>query len=120
MSITYIKDKINNLLTNASPKSKFQKITDFLTSREIWTVLIIILVGLSCFGLGRLSIIFESKTPISIKYDDPSSMVGDSTSNISNTKSSSNTCDGCVIASKTGKKYHYPWCSSAGTISEQN
>lgn len=70
--------------------------------------IIIVLVGTASFGLGRLSALETKKEPVTIKYP-----------------YDTNTSDleavaGQIIASKTGTKYHFPWCSGAKAISEKN
>jgi hypothetical protein len=95
---------------------------------ELFIVLVIILVALISFGLGRLSKIRESKTPITIENAGESMLqgpaIGDKaagsggSAGISSAPSAST--DKLFVASKNGTKYHYPWCSGAATIKEEN
>ena len=69
---------------------------------------IVILVGLSSFGLGRLSMIEEARKPLEIttfelSSDEPMARAG-----------------GEVVASRGGKAYHFPWCPGAQTMKESN
>jgi hypothetical protein len=87
------------------------KIKNFIKSyeKDVILVAVVILVALISFGLGRLSKIKEGRAPITIQ-------------NLSTDKvnTQNNTKDGAVVASKNGTKYHYPWCSGAATIKEEN
>ena len=75
-----------------------------LPLQDAATPILVILVGLGSFGLGRMSVLEASKTPISI----------------SQAAASAIPAGGQVVASKSGNKYHYPWCAGAGAISEKN
>ena len=81
--------------------------------KDIILVITIIFVALISFGLGRLSKIGESKTPITIENLVP-------TSTPSTTASAKNLTDKIFVASKNGTKYHYVWCASAQSIKEEN
>lgn len=69
--------------------------------------LLVILVGFGSFGLGRLSALETAQKPISITQ---AAAVG-----IPELQEG-----GQVVASKSGTKYHFPWCAVAAQISEQN
>lgn len=83
---------------------------------DIITAAVIILIALIAFGLGRLSVLLEKKTPIvieempaaagKIEVEHPAAIRG-STSNL-------------FVASKQGTKYHFPWCPGAQSIKEEN
>jgi len=100
MSIRDFKEKINSFLSNIN--------------EDIIIVLIIILVALASFGLGRLSKIEENREPIRIEN---TTTVLNSQENTLQVKQPQS---GLLVASKSGKKYHYPWCSGAKRISEKN
>jgi hypothetical protein len=92
--------------------------------QEIIFIIIIILVALISFGLGRLSKIRENKTPITIENISGSiseSQIGDSgkEKNLEGTSSASYGAK-LFVASKSGTKYHYPWCPGALNIKEEN
>ena len=80
--------------------------------------IVILFVGLISFGLGRLSAISERKSPVEIMNEVGlhSSNDGSSTSFIESSSASAS----LFVASKSGKKYHYPWCSGAQRIKESN
>jgi hypothetical protein len=69
--------------------------------------LLVILVGFGSFGLGRLSALETQKHPISVTQTaSVGAMVSES--------------EGMVVGSKTGTKYHFPWCSGAMRMKEEN
>lgn len=74
-----------------------------------WGIPILILfVGLSCFGLGRLSASESARPAVSITHADTASempKIGPG---------------GLIVASRTGSAYHFPWCAGAETIKEGN
>jgi len=93
-------------------KHKIKRINTILDNKDILVVLVVILTTFASFGLGRLSIIDESRIPVQI---DNSATVFDSIK----------TADGSIegqlyVASKNGTKYHFPWCSGAKRIKESN
>ncbi len=70
-------------------------------------VLIVLFVGISAFGLGRLSALEVDKPAIRIiqqrTIDTTPIQLG-----------------GKIVASRKGSKYHFPWCSGAKTMNEGN
>ncbi len=89
---------------------------------DVFIVGLILLVGLSSFGLGRLSVLTERNPPVSI-YEDVSLVAGvgetslkKETSKIEKTSQAGSS----VVASKSGTKYHYPNCSGASRIIAAN
>lgn len=93
---------------------------------EWLTGLVLVLVALSAFGLGRLSALTSPKTPLELiaspaatltKTTGPASAPTSLNNNIDNNK---NVSSGEVVASKEGSKYHYPWCPGAKQIKEGN
>lgn len=70
--------------------------------------LIVLLVGISSFGLGRLSALENVQKPVSI-------IEAASTSTIPALP-----LGGEFVASRTGTVYYYPWCSGAAKILPQN
>jgi len=91
--------------------------------RKIFLTLVIVMVSILSFGLGKLSNL-DARNPIKIEYDpellvtyvEPSTQTKSSPSSNPSTTNSS----GGVIASKNGTKYHYAHCSGAKTIKEEN
>ena len=97
-------------------------------SDDLFLGLILILVACGSFGLGRLSKIEGSKAPIRIENGiefpegAPSTTTQAASKNMeaSVIESASSQESGQFVASKSGTKYHYPWCSGAKTISPAN
>jgi len=81
--------------------------------RRLFLSFVIILVSALSFGIGRLTA-GNRQEPIKIEYDTSQ------TSQTASVVSSLTTPNGSVVASKNGKKYHYPFCPSAKQISEKN
>lgn len=97
---------------------------------DIFLVAVIVLVSVASFGLGRLSVFYGEHDPIKVVY--PSSQSGavagafDSTLEgeggalQSSDLQSAALGDGQYVASKSGSKYHLPWCPGAQSIKEEN
>ena len=109
-----------------------EKILDFLDGKYFISI-IIILVAIIAFSLGRISGIQERRPPVRVISDGALGEVkGVSVDNSSskptllqeengggeNIDSSVNS--GSVVGSKNGTKYHYPWCGGAKQISSKN
>jgi hypothetical protein len=94
----------------ASIKEIVEKIKLFYTSVPIEPLfaIVVILVGFASFGLGRLSVLEETREHVKLTYNADLNTIP--VSNIS----------GAVVASRKGKKYHYPWCSGATHMAERN
>lgn len=91
--------------------------------------IIIVLIAVIAFSLGRVSGLQEKRAPVRVIDNDisgeikgasintsppnPSPVSGEGSSAPSNTS-------GNVVASKNGTKYHYPWCAGAKQIAEKN
>ena len=102
-----------------------EKIKAFILQTESETylmVVVIILVGLAGFGLGKLSNAGEGRAII-IQTGNAQNLQTTSSSNTQNTASAieaftANT--GSFVASKNGTKYYLPGCSGVGRIQDQN
>ena len=79
---------------------------------DLIIAVVIVLVALIGFGLGRLSKIKEGRVPIAVTES--------KTDFDYLTTSVSDIEVGGIVASKNGTKYHYPWCPGATTIKEEN
>ncbi len=109
-------------------QEKIKVFRDRLNTKELYTVLLILVVGFGSFGLGRLSKLQESKEPIRIEQLTASAVVSESplvkgaTESVGVRAVSAEplASGGKVVASKGGTKYHFPWCSGAQRISEGN
>ena len=108
--------------------------------QDLFIAAIIFLVGLGSFGLGRLSVIWPKKEPITFtEWGNPlerekgalegqnQAIKGGSASPIGGAQASQNTASalnpiiqGKYVASKKGTAYHYPWCPGAKQIKEEN
>ncbi len=91
------------------------------------TVCILILVSLTSFGLGRLSVLESAEAPVRIHMPEESeaSTVNAKESRLPSaaraaTAAVGNMESGEVVASKNGTKYHLPWCSGAKRIAAAN
>ncbi|OHA34477.1 MAG: hypothetical protein A2928_03475 [Candidatus Taylorbacteria bacterium RIFCSPLOWO2_01_FULL_45_15b] len=111
-----------------------------IVKKDTFVGIIIILVGTASFGLGRLSKIEDTRPNIEISgpieeitYDTKGGIddYAKNTGEISqkenfaavsaNIKESASTGkSGEVVASKSGEKYHFPWCSGAKRIAVAN
>ncbi|MDO8183772.1 MAG: hypothetical protein Q7T49_02200 [bacterium] len=80
---------------------------------EWFTGLVLILVAVAAFGLGRLSTLKPVKTPIEL-IQAPAAVPNNNLDNNKNLSSSQ------VVGSKEGSKYHYPWCGGAKQIKPDN
>ncbi len=97
-------------------------------SDDLFLGLIIVLVALGSFGLGRLSKIDGAKTPIQIENAPEvtsETFMSGVTVNGDNGQSASlpdsvQTKTEQLVGSKNGTKYHYAWCSGAQRIAETN
>lgn len=84
--------------------------------------MIIVFCVSAAFGLGRLSALTEIRPDVVFK----SVPVETNLANTAAARESEVVPDesasgsGTVVASKNGTKYHYPWCSGAKSIAEQN
>ena len=117
-SIKEIPDKI---------KTKTKLATE---NKTIFTLLIILTVAFSSFGLGRLSKITTDNIPISIHNTNNlatmSNSVGDSDTisvesiDVESPQILSLQIGGKYVGSKNSDKYHAPWCSGAQRIKEEN
>lgn len=100
------------------------KIKNFIKSNEkdLFIAIIIVMVAFISFGLGRLSKIKENKPPITI--ENIGAAIGEIRS-ISGPETGQEAPaapvqEGLLVGSKNGTKYHYPWCSGAQRIKEEN
>ncbi len=116
-------------------RQKIKHFLRFIEQKDIFTVLVIILVAFASFGLGRISKIEENRTPVKIQEVQ---QTGQSATAIHAQNSEKKGLPAEVsaqtglnepflqqnykmyVASKNGSKYHFPWCSGAKRIKEAN
>lgn len=105
-----------------------QEIINKCKSDKAFILLAIVFVGIGSFGLGRLSktevgrrgILIEAPTQVAnVIYAENTVLNSDLGANNA-TSTEELSADGQVVASKSGTKYHFPWCAGAKSISEQN
>ncbi|MEK7607834.1 MAG: hypothetical protein AAB484_02865 [Patescibacteria group bacterium] len=97
--------------------SKIKILARILDKRDLYTILIVIFVGLGSFFLGKISSIETNRKPITIERGDwisPESI----SSTLPNLKPNLN--KGVYIGSKSGTKYHLLTCPGAKQINEAN
>lgn len=99
-------------------KSK-EKIDD-LTRGDLYIVAIIILVGFAGFGLGRLSLIEDSREPVRIEFPEYLSASVLNAGESAGAAVAAPAGNSLLVASKNSSKYHFPWCSGGKRISEKN
>ncbi|MBI5004743.1 MAG: hypothetical protein HZC04_00975 [Candidatus Lloydbacteria bacterium] len=111
---------------------KCKSVVRALERKDIFTVLLIVLVSSASFGLGRLSGLEEKRTPIRIEQSAaaisavaqkegmaPEAKKG--TAGLSESLSGASAVQaGSFVASKNGTTYHFPWCSGALRIKDEN
>lgn len=104
------------------------RMASFLSGKYFVPV-IIILVAIIGFSLGRISGLQEKREPVRVLNNSSpkvtGEVLGDSTSPPNPSPrigegSPATSESGTVVASKNGTKYHYPWCAGAKQISEKN
>lgn len=89
------------------------KVKAFLTDDALFTSLLLLLIGLASFGLGRLSVGQDSTTST---LQAPVNEAGTAVASASTTE----TGEAMYVGSKNSDKYHLLWCSGAKRISEAN
>jgi uncharacterized protein YdeI (BOF family) len=90
-------------------------------NNDLFLILLIIFVALASFGLGRLSAISRTPHEGSIVFEpqmQQSTVYTATTPDLTNQPNTAET--GTLVASKSGTKYHFPWCSGAIRIKEEN
>lgn len=110
------------------------KFKALLTNHEVLLALLIVAVSLVSFLLGRLSVsplgaptsqnatvlgVKEGDTPMKKEVTPVAEKVG-SVEEVSTKSESTGAPEGGYVASKSGTKYHLPWCSGAKRIKEEN
>jgi hypothetical protein len=131
MSIKDLFQKIKSYLANFKDKVDSRE-KGLKIKGDFYIALLIFLVGTASYGLGKISGYERNKTPISVlKTKDAiyatvlSSQTNSTDSSngiqIANHNISADTSSkGLVVASKSGTKYYYPWCTGVARIKEEN
>jgi hypothetical protein len=123
MSIKDFAQKIKLSLANIKDKTYSQE-KGLKIRGDLYIVIMIILVGTASYGLGKISSFEKNKTPISIlkAREYMNSIVLNDTSNTKTETQSvqAQQTDGKIVASKSGTKYYYSWCTGVSRIKEEN
>lgn len=119
MSIKHLGEKIKGL------PSLFLNI-----KTEVFVTALIILVGLAGFGLGRLSGLEKNRGEIQILRAENTVVNVSPSASLSKAVTvppmsaaaimATETAQGLLVASKSGAKYHFPWCAGASQIADKN
>lgn len=104
-----------------------RKFKGLWTNAEYLLALLIIVISLVSFWLGRLSVEEVHTQAHRTSLEDmraaavtATRKTQDTTDAIGQNDESVTAPEGGYVASKNGTKYHLPWCGSAKQISEQN
>lgn len=131
MSIKDFGEKIKDL--REGPKNWLKGLIAEEDTSRYYIGVVIVLVGLSSFGLGRLSAIDDAResvviedmsgnevqgAPMAIGVATPSNSSSQTASVVSSVASEPLPASGKLVASKNGTKYYFPWCAS--NIAEKN
>ncbi|MDP3661588.1 MAG: hypothetical protein Q8R17_01950 [bacterium] len=98
-----------------------QELKEKINSSDVFFSAVVVLVGFASFGLGRLSKLEDTREPVRIEntlVEKTPALAAVALA--APAQSSPMQAGGQIIASKTGSKYHYPWCAGASQISEKN
>ena len=109
-------------------RMKIKAMQGRLQSRELYTALLIIFVGFASFGLGRLSRLEGLREPLRIEQVSAHALQASVTTPASlypskveqSVDANLIAVGGQIVASRSGNKYHFPWCSGAERIAEGN
>lgn len=95
----------------------YQKFKEILNSKYFF-ILVSVLLAIISFLLGRISAI--TKPPITIYKENTVLFNKGEVKGLETVKEDLSSANDEVVASKTGTKYHYPWCAGAKQISDKN
>lgn len=110
---------------------KIKSFVDSSKGKDILTIMIVVLVGIGSFELGRLSKDNTSSGGLNIRYEDPADLLAN-TARVGdikpinevvgkvNTSKSPSPKTGNFFASKRGKKYYSISCGAGKTIKVDN
>lgn len=115
-------------MTIADVPAEIKRISALLRAKighpSAYFPLVLVLVALASFGLGRLSYLEERRVPVRITGGEafPGSEVGGQRAAVRSAApvAAENSSDGGVVASKNGTRYYYPRCSGVSRINKEN
>ncbi|MFA6226959.1 MAG: hypothetical protein WC631_00525 [Candidatus Paceibacterota bacterium] len=134
MSINDLTGKIKSFSADIKDKV-YSKEIGLKIGADLFIVFIIVLVGMASFGLGKLSAIEKKKTPIAVYKVEEALLANALKETVTEggeggasadsraaqiAPTPTNPSNGLVLASKSGTKYYYPWCSGVDRIKEEN
>lgn len=102
---------------------RINKFKEALTpyKNDLFTATAIVLMAVIGFGLGRLSAIYERKTPITVEYlNNIATTTSIAAPQNSNKKMGTDANNINMVASKNGGKYYPVNCPAASRIKEEN
>lgn len=109
------------MITNIKDFYEKHKYLGKSLKNELLSILVVFLVGISSFGLG---ILFErdQANQVLVPHTENSLLQEkiDQKALVLDADKETEERGGEVVASKSGKKYHFPWCGGAKQISEKN
>ncbi len=104
-----------------------QKLKSFLANDHIFYSVLLVLIAVASFGLGRQSVTLSNKSekPLIVKENIAPAAVIEAVSPASTTKATGEPLSPAikpvaVVGSKSGTKYHLPDCSGAKRIKPEN
>ncbi len=91
-------------------------------SDNVFVLALLGFVAIGSFGLGRLSRLNELRPAVTIEAPRAvaENIRGDTSLALEGSTEQGSASDGEVVASKSGSKYHFPWCSGAKSIADAN
>jgi hypothetical protein len=95
---------------------------NILAEDRLFIVVLFITVSLTAFGLGRLAERAVHQTDEAIVKSSPTNVIFTNTTAENKEAASSEAAseEEQYVASKSGTKYHYPWCPGAKQMKEEN
>lgn len=92
---------------------------------DVFIAVVILLVSLASFGLGRLSVLYGDQSNVEIIFPQGQEGAAYRALHIEDAEQAAReapfpTGGGQYVASKSGSKYHFPWCAGAQAIKEEN
>jgi len=90
----------------------------FKMSDGLFIAVAMVLIALGAFGLGKISAYEKKDVPISVLQKQESILANTNLNQVATVGESK--IENMFVASKSGTKYYYPWCSGVDRIKEEN
>lgn len=102
-----------------------EKLKSFLLNDQIFFAIIVVLVGIASFSLGRASVLENAPNAAAVKTAAPKAVTMETSPtrevHVTGDKvTAEETSTGTLVGSKSGTKYHLPTCPGAKQIKEEN